>query len=312
MTQGTFQVGETVHGSLDIPGILHSTYISFRVAAQNHKYGPYDAPSDTFTINPYDQTTTISDTYSATSTILNVDTYSLANQPQGQFYGNVETGITLRGQSSGAEATLDSTALITDNIGTVIGSFFIPNPNILTNPKFEAGTKLFRLTNSDTNSQIPGSITTSAQENYFVEGKVNTTQEQIISLRNSKVVEDTVTESENISENIASTRPARRPPRSGGSPSGGGKIYQGRATGYIEATGTYGFVDQNAGNFSPYRASVGQPPVISQPALGRGAVNRALASDYSLASIKDYASKPGVIVGPEAAKILGIPPKPQG
>ena len=137
MTQGTFQVGETVHGSLDIPGILHSTYISFRVAAQNHKYGPYDAPSDIFTINPYDQTTTISDTYSATSTILNIDTYSLANQPQGQFYGNVETGITLRGQSSGAEATLDSTALITDHIGTLIGSFFIPNPNILTNPKFE-------------------------------------------------------------------------------------------------------------------------------------------------------------------------------
>ena len=114
----------------------------------------------------------------------------------------------------------------------------------------KAGTKLFRLTNSDTNSQIPGSITTSAQENYFVEGKVNTTQEQIISLRNSKVVEDTATESENISENIASTRPARRPPSSGGPSGSGGRRYQGVATGYIEATGTYGTVNQNAGNFT--------------------------------------------------------------
>ena len=307
MTQGTFQVGETVHGSLDIPGILHSTYISFRVAAQNHKYGPYDAPSDTFTINPYDQTTTISDTYSATSTILNVDTYSLANQPQGQFYGNVETGITLRGQSSGAEATLDSTALITDNIGTLIGSFFIPNPNILTNPKFEAGTKLFRLTNSDTNSQIPGSITTSAQENYFVEGKVNTTQEQIIALRNSKVAEDTVTESENISENVASTRPARRTPRSGGRPGGGGKIYQGVASGFIVATGGYGTVNQNAGNPSPFRESIGQPSISSRPAIGEGGLNRALSEGYSKASVIGWINRSGSKVGPVAAARLGIP-----
>ena len=301
MTQGTFQVGETVHGSLDIPGILHSTYISFRVAAQNHKYGPYDAPSDTFTINPYDQTTTISDTYSATSTILNVDTYSLANQPQGQFYGNVETGITLRGQSSGAEATLDSTALITDNIGTVIGSFFIPNPNILTNPKFEAGTKLFRLTNSDTNSQIPGSITTSAQENYFVEGKVNTTQEQIISLRNSKVVEGiTATETENISENIVSTRPSPRRRKSGGSSSPTGKVYQGVATGYIVATGGYGTVNQNAGNYSPYQTSIGQPSILSTPSIGVGGVERALADGYSLSSISAWAQRTGATIGADA------------
>lgn len=314
MTQGTFQVGETIHGSFNVPGVLHSTYIRFRVATPNHKYGPYDSPNDTFTINPYDQTSTIPNTYSTTSTILNVDTYSLANQPQGQFYGQVEVGMTLRGQTSGAEATLDSMALVTDHVGTLIGSYFIPDPNTLTNPKFEAGTKLFRLTSSDTNSQIPGSTTTTAEENYFVEGKVNTVQEQIISIRNGKVVTEKPVESENVSKDetpvVIDSKVLRnlpRPaPRSSPSSSSGGRIYQGIATGYIEATGTYGTVNQNAGASSPWRISQGQPAVISRPAIGRGGVNRALSQGYSAASIRAWANRTGAILGPQAQRMLGI------
>ena len=56
---------------------------------------------------------TISDTYSTTSTTLNVDTYSLANQPQGQFYGKISTGMKLRGKTSGAIAKI--TNVETDN-----------------------------------------------------------------------------------------------------------------------------------------------------------------------------------------------------
>ena len=309
MTQGTFQVGETVHGSFNIPGLLHSSYIRFRVATPNHKYGPYNAPNDVFTTNPYDQTLTIPDAYSTTSTILNVDTYSLANQPQGQFYGSVEVGISLRGQTSGAEATLDSMALVTDHVGTLIGSYFIPDPNILTNPKFEAGTKLFRLTSSDTNAQIPGAATTSAEENYFVEGKVNTVQEQIISIRNGKVVTEKPVETENVSKEetpvVIDSKVLRNLPRpapsSGGGGGGGEKIYRGIATGYIVATGTYGTVNQNAGNYSPWRASQGQPAVISQPAIGQGAIQRAVSNGYSPSSIRAWMSQPGVIVGPWAA-----------
>ena len=245
---------------------------------------------------------------------MNIDTYSLANQPQGNFYGNVEVGITLKGQTSGAEATLDSMALVTDHIGTLIGSYFIPDPNVLTNPKFEAGTKLFRLTSSDTNSQIPGSTTTSAEENYFVEGKVNTVQEQIISIRNAKIVTEKPVETENVSKEetpvVIDSKVLRNIPRPAPSYGGGGgsseKIYQGYATGYIEATGTYGFVNQNAGNYSPWRASQGQPAVISQPAIGRGAVNRAIADGYSPSSIRAWASRPGVIVGPWARNALGL------
>ena len=309
MTQGTFQVGETVHGSFNTPGLIHSTSIKFRVATPNHKYGPYDAPNDIFTTNPYDQSLTIPDAYSSTSTVLNIDTYSLANQPQGDFYGSVEVGITLRGQTSGAEATLDSMALVTDHIGTLIGSYFIPDPNVLTNPKFEAGTKLFRLTSSDTNSQIPGSTTTSAEENYFVEGKINTVQEQIISIRNAKIVTEKPVETENVSKEetpvVIDSKVLRNIPRPAPSYGGGGgsseKVYQGFATGYIYATGTYGFVNQNAGNYSPWRASQGQPAVISSPAIGQGAIERAVADGYSPSSIRAWMARPGTIVGPWAA-----------
>ena len=40
-----------------------------------------------------------------------------------------------------------------DNLGSVRGSFFIPNPNDITTPKFETGKKVFRLSSSPTNSQ---------------------------------------------------------------------------------------------------------------------------------------------------------------
>ena len=313
METGVFEVGETVcsfdYNRKPVPG----DYIQFRVAQQNHKYGAYNAPTDVFTTNPYDQSVTISDTYSTTSTTLNVDTYSLANQPQGQFYGKISTGMKLRGKTSGAIAKITNVRLITDHIGTLIGSYFIPDPNLQTNPKFEAGTKLFRLTSSDTNSQIPGSTTTSAEDNYFVEGKVNTVQEQIISIRNSKIVTEKPVESENVSKeespvvvdskvlrNIPRPRPAAAPAPRGGGGGGGGRVYNGVASGYIVATGTYGTIDQNAGGYSPWRVSVGQPAVISTPAIGVGGVQRALASGYSLAQVSAWAYRTGATIGPEA------------
>ena len=47
-------------------------------------------------------------TYSATSTILNVDTKSMSDQPQGDFYGYIKTGMELRGATSGATAVVSA------------------------------------------------------------------------------------------------------------------------------------------------------------------------------------------------------------
>jgi len=194
MERGSFVEGETVVGSFDVAsptfnrcgidntpiGSILIPTITFRVAKQNHKYGDYLNPTDIYTKNPYDSNTDIPSVYSSTSTVLNVDTYSLSNQPQGEFYGYISTGMKLRGQTSGASASVTNVRLITDASGTVIGSFFIPNPNVDVNPRFECGSKIFRLTSSESNSLIYGTYTTSAEERYVSEGKINTVQENVI------------------------------------------------------------------------------------------------------------------------------------
>ena len=196
MQSGIFQVGETVVGTFasssinqnNTPGIT-PTEIRFRVATANHKYGPFNAPSTTFLRNPYNQqlTAPLSASYSATSTTLNVDTASLSEQTQGQFYGRVATGLKLKGLTSGAEATISNVRLVTDNVGTIIGSFMIPNPNVPTNPTFETGIKTFKLTNSLTNSVIPGSVSTQAEVSYYAQGLLSNVQETITSVRSPRL-----------------------------------------------------------------------------------------------------------------------------
>ena len=155
MTSGTFQVGETVIGL-----IAGDQEIRFRVAQANHRYGPFNEPTDLFLTNPYDQESTavLPSTYSATTEILNIDiSKKNADQPQGDFFGRLLTGATLRGQTSGAQASVSNIRLISDNVGTVIGSFLIPDSSVASNPQFETGTKTFRLTSDRTNNSPEGS-----------------------------------------------------------------------------------------------------------------------------------------------------------
>lgn len=233
MTSGVFQVGETVSISNRLSdssgGISNSTGITpkFRVAQQNHKYGPYNAPKDTYVLNPYAREQFISPNYSSTSTILNIDTYSLSNKSQGQFYGNIKKGYVLRGESSGATAIVSDIRLITDEVGSLIGSIFIPRPPVIRRttltpyvsgnikggggkngrnynqrviatqnqttystpnpssaPSFRVGTKIFRLTDSQTNTQIEGTSTTSGEKTFFAEGTINRVQESVLVVEN--------------------------------------------------------------------------------------------------------------------------------
>ena len=193
MTSGTFQVGENVIGVMPtaqiVDGFDQSTlpYISFRLASSNHKYGPYNSPTDVYVQNPYDRVNNVPTNYSATSTILNIDTFSLSNEIQPEFWGWARTGMILRGQSSGAVAVVSNLRLVTDDIGTIIGSYLIPDGNVPGNPVFETGRTSFRLTNSSTNSRIGGVVTTSAEEIFYSQGDIDNTQEVTLSLRNARV-----------------------------------------------------------------------------------------------------------------------------
>jgi len=160
-----FLVGETVIGTSG--GI---NLITFRVAVPNHKYGPYNAPSTTYTINPYIRNESIASGYSQSSKILNVDTISLSEEAQGKYSGYLLKGMQLVGQTSGSVAIVDNLRLISDNFGDLIGTFFIRDPNIIPIPsvRISTGTKTFKLTSSSSNSPgLPGSTDTSSAETNF-------------------------------------------------------------------------------------------------------------------------------------------------
>ena len=220
MVTGTFQVGETVIGTTADGKEL----IRFRVAQANHKLGEYDNPGVIYNTNPYYNQTTLAigtltegrsrivDTitpqgdagltgsivssdlsdnlinvpaqYSTTSTLINIDTLSLADKSENTYHGYVEKNLKLVGQTSSAQATVQQLDLRTDSIGYLRGSFFIPNPNDITTPKFECGKKVFRLSSSSTNSQTPNLVKTDCSSTFEATGNVDTLQSTIISVRN--------------------------------------------------------------------------------------------------------------------------------
>ena len=160
-----FIVGEAVIGRFD-----NRNLITFRVATPNHKYGPYNAPSATFAINPYNRNESISSGYSQSSTILNIDTISLSEEAQGKYSGYLVSGMQLVGQTSGAVAFVSNLRLISDNFGDLIGTFFLRDPNGTPTPtvRIPTGTKTFKLSSSSSNDPgLPGSSGTSFAETNF-------------------------------------------------------------------------------------------------------------------------------------------------
>ena len=94
MVSGTFQVSEAVSGIMpsaeDTEDDTPSTTVSNRklvLLTPNHKYGPYNNPRDIFERNPYNREERIPEEYSETSTILNLDTFSLSSDDNPEFQG---------------------------------------------------------------------------------------------------------------------------------------------------------------------------------------------------------------------------------
>ncbi len=211
MTTGTFQVGEQVIGEMPVSIQVvdadpsNIPYISFRVAVSNHKYGPFNAPTDWYSVNPYDRENNVPASYSSTSPTLNIDTFSLSNERQPAYWGWVQTGMVLRGQTSGAVATLTNVRLITDNVGTLISSYIIPDGNVSGNPQFETGRTVFRLTSSSTNTRVGGVVTTSAEQIFYSQGDLDNTQEVTLSLRNARVTHQEFRETRSLNASATAT-----------------------------------------------------------------------------------------------------------
>ena len=182
MNSGVFQINETVEG-FDGANRL----ISFRTCQPNHKTGSISEPSETYGSNPYNLSVTLATTYSASSTVLNVDIASLTEEAQGRFFGYITNGIKLVGKTSGATATVSNIRLISDNVGDLNGAFFFRDPLATPAPalRFTNGEKTFRLTSSSTNADsVLGSPTiSSADATYRTSGVVDTLRQSEVVIR---------------------------------------------------------------------------------------------------------------------------------
>ena len=217
MDDGVFQVGETVEGSLDF-GIVNpetgKTFaplfkngakdeIVFRLASPNHREGPYNAPTRVYQTNPYQVGVSIPAAYSSSSTLLNIDTFSLVNMVDDQFLGKLKIGMKLTGQNSGAEATVKSIKFVSDALGSLKMVMSIPDPKFASVPKFESGVKTFRLTTSSTNSQVQGVVKSHAEANFYAQGTLNTVQETVLSTKVPQVKKLTLQDQRVLNETIS-------------------------------------------------------------------------------------------------------------
>ncbi len=202
MVQGVFQVGETITGtSADWQTATNgnAAQIKFRAAQPNHKFGAYNDPRIIYAVNPYSDTVGISSSYSATSSLLNVDTGSLQQEVLGTFQGFISKNMILRGETSNAEAKVTDVRLITDEKGALLGSFFVPEASLPSAPEFRTGTNTFRLSSSAVDSRSPNDRASTAESIFTSRGTLNTLQEDVLSVRTADIQRMTVEEATTVS-----------------------------------------------------------------------------------------------------------------
>jgi hypothetical protein len=207
MIHGAFSIGETVFGRLNNGGSQRNNSssvpsIDFRVAVSNHKYGPYNNPTDTYAESPYDRNIFVNSVYSESSSTVNIDTFSLSSEDFPQFNGYISSGMILTGRTSGAQAKVTNVRLISDKNGTLQASFRVPDGANNANPTFETGRSRFRLTSSKINSQIEGATSTAGEGTFYSQGDVDTTQEATLSLRNAVVETEDFSQQRNIGDSF--------------------------------------------------------------------------------------------------------------
>jgi len=185
MVNGIFQKGEIVD-IFDSTGINVCT---LRLAQSDHKKGNILDPVETFNANPYNTSVALGAVYSASSTVLNVDVNSLADEAQGRFFGYIPTGsgITVLGRSSGAQAEVSNVRLVADTFGDLSGSFFFRDPLASPPPplRFRIGTSSFKLTTSPTNREgnVGSLLISSGETTYRATGIVDSYTNTLIIVR---------------------------------------------------------------------------------------------------------------------------------
>jgi len=185
MISGTFQVDEIVRGHLGSEGLV----IRFICRAPNHKQSIVpELSTSTYTVSPYDRTSTLGTSYSPSSTVLNVGARLLATDMT-NYGGFVVPGVILSGESSGAVARVTNVRLITDNYGDLVGTFFIRDANLTPPPpiKIQSGQREFKITAAPPGiTPLPGSTTyaSNASTTYSGSGVILHQNTNTVNVRN--------------------------------------------------------------------------------------------------------------------------------
>ena len=184
-----FVVGETVIGEIS------KCQIKVAPANDGMKTDPYGTGANT-----------LAESYASQTAFLNIDVTAMAESVNPNFFGNVVVGEVLVGQTSGARAVVRDRRLLTDNIGNLKGTLFIPSPKNDSNPRWATGTRSVRFTTSQTNSRAPGEVDSSADTTYMATGTLKTVRENILAVRNAELVRDTVNDRRTVTTTRTSTR----------------------------------------------------------------------------------------------------------
>ena len=182
MDSGSFDLGETVEGFNGPDRIF-----AVRTKQPNHKSGPANNPTLTYTTDPYNTNLTIPSVYSSASTILNIDVSSLVEEAQGRYFGYIQIGTKLVGEQSGATATVTDIRLVSDVVGDLRGAFFFRDPLTVPAPplRFTNGTKTFKLTSSETNGKplLGDPAISQVEQTYRTSGVVDTFRQSTVVVR---------------------------------------------------------------------------------------------------------------------------------
>ena len=184
MTSGLFAVGDIITTSSTQISSVGQADITFRAASANHKFGPFGVPTRTYDTEPYSNTA-LTQFYSSTSKVLNVDTFDLSDFRNSERLGYVTPGMNLV-NGNGAQATVESLSLISDDEGNLIFSLHIPDPSNGSNPRFTTGLNTIKVTTSVSNSRLDPDGS-SASTNYLTSGHAVNTLEQTLSLKTPQI-----------------------------------------------------------------------------------------------------------------------------
>ena len=148
----------------------------------------------------------LAESYASQTNFLNIDITAMAESVNPNFFGNANVGEVLVGQTSGARAVVRDRRLLSDNIGNLQGTLFIPSPKNDSNPRWATGTRSVRFTTSNTNSKASGDVDSSADTTYQATGTLRVVRENILAIRNAEVVRDTVNDTRTVTTTRTSTR----------------------------------------------------------------------------------------------------------